>query len=133
MTHCSSVFFADSEHVMADGILCYLTLNLPMHFRVWSRSPVTFKTKLYVIRVNNRFQPLLHHRCCIGIELNNLRWFRKVLEGVEGHLHPSPRCPKNTFSEVFHLKLSNLHHFILSILNLNLILNAKCYCAQHHC
>ena len=48
-----------------------------MHFRVRSRSPVTFKTKLYVTTVNNSFQPLpifrhkeLHLRCCIGLELS---------------------------------------------------------------
>ena len=29
-----------------------------MHFRVGSRSPVTFRTKLYVTTVNSSFQPL---------------------------------------------------------------------------
>ena len=32
---------------MVDGILYCLNLNLSTHFRVGSRSPATFKTKLY--------------------------------------------------------------------------------------
>ena len=35
-----------------------LNLNLYLHFRVWSRSPISFKTKLYVTTVDNIFQPL---------------------------------------------------------------------------
>ena len=58
----------------------------------------------------------LHLRCCIGLELNILTWSTKVLKGIGGNpydlekiwkIHP-PRCPKNTFSKVFH-PLSFLH------------------------
>ena len=62
---------------MADGIPYCLDFNLSMHFRVRSRSPVTFKTKLYVTTVSNSFQPLpifrhkeLHLRGLIGFELS---------------------------------------------------------------
>ena len=47
-----------------------------MHFRVWSRTPVTFKIKLYVKTVKNSFQLLpifcykeLHLRGRIGLDL----------------------------------------------------------------
>ena len=43
---------------MVDGILYCLNLIFSMYFRVRSRSPVTFKTKLYVTIVTNTFQPL---------------------------------------------------------------------------
>ena len=76
--HCPNVFFADFEHVNStDGILYCLNLILSIHFRVRSRSPVTFKIKPCVTTVNNSFQPLpifchkeLHFRCNIGLELN---------------------------------------------------------------
>ena len=76
VTCCSSVFFADFEHVNGrwNTILHWYKF---MHFRVRSRNHVTFKTKLYVTTVNNSFQPLpnfchkeLHLRCCIGFGLN---------------------------------------------------------------
>ena len=43
---------------MTGGILYYLNLNLSMHFRVESRSPVTFKMKLSITTVNNSSQLL---------------------------------------------------------------------------
>ena len=58
MTHCCSVFLLTLNMWIADGILYRLNLNWSMHFRVGSRSPLAFKTKLYVTTVNNSFQPL---------------------------------------------------------------------------
>ena len=49
------VFFADFELVNGGWNTYSLNANLSMHFRVGSRSPVTFRTKLYVITVNNGF------------------------------------------------------------------------------
>ena len=113
---------------MVDGTLYCLNLNLYMHFRVGSRRPATFNMRLYVTAVNNSFQSLpvfchkgLHLRCCIGLELNIVIWFTKIIKGtggwgVEGgtpmikcnlgkiRKTNSPRCPKNTFPEVFHIK-----------------------------
>ena len=47
-----------------------------MHFRVGSRSPLAFKTKLYVTTVNNSFQPLAPSSML-----------------VSGELHPEEHCP----------------------------------------
>ena len=62
---------------MADEKLYCLNLNLSMHFRVSTRSPVTFKIRLYVTTVNNSFQTLpifcyeeVHLGGCIGLDLN---------------------------------------------------------------
>ena len=49
-------FYGDLEPVKVDIILYCLNLNLSMDFRVGSKSPVTFKTKLCVIAVNSSFQ-----------------------------------------------------------------------------
>ena len=58
---------------------------------------------------NYFFLKKLHLRCCIELEYI-LTWSTKVLKGIGGKLydlekiwkiHP-PRCPKNTFPEVFH-------------------------------
>ena len=40
---------------MADGIPSCHNLNLSMHFRVGYRSPVTFKTKLYVTTFSSQY------------------------------------------------------------------------------
>ena len=40
---------------MVDGTLYCLNQNVSMHFRVGSKSPVTFKTKLCVATVNSIF------------------------------------------------------------------------------
>ena len=90
-TRCCSVvcFLLILKIKMVDDLLYCLNLNLSMHFRVRSRSPVTFKAKLYVTTVNNSFQPLpifcrkeLHLRCCIGLELNIVIWSAKILKGI---------------------------------------------------
>ena len=117
---------------MADAILHCVNLNLSMHFRVGSRNPAIFNMKLYRTTVNNSFQslPIFHHkelhlRCCIGLALNFLTWFTKILEDIWAHsslpapmieyslgkiwkTHP-PRCSKNTYLEVFSIKFSFLH------------------------
>ena len=102
-------FFSNFEHVMADGILYCLNLNLSMYFRVGSRSPVTFKTNLYVTTVNNSFRLLASSLMLHRRELNNMTWSTKILKSIDFTLgkiwktHPH-RCPKNTFSEVFRIK-----------------------------
>ena len=63
------MLFGDFEHVMANGIL---NLNLSIYFKVQSRSPVTFKMKLYVLTVNNSFQPLAPSFMLHRGELNNV-------------------------------------------------------------
>ena len=82
---------------MVEGILYCLNLDLSMDFRVRSRSPVTFKRKLYVTTVNNSFQslPIFYHkelqlRCCIGLDLNNVTWSTKILKGTGDHPSPTP-------------------------------------------
>ena len=113
------------EHVNDRWNTLLPNLNLSMPFRIGFRSPVTFKTKLYVTTVNNNFQPLpifchkeLHLRCCIGLELNIVTWYTKILKGIGDHSHQMPhpmikcnlekiwktnprRCPKNTLPEIF--------------------------------
>ena len=108
---------------MPHGILCCLYLNLPMCFRVRSRSHVSL-SQSYVTTFNNSFQPLpifchkkLHLRCCIGLELN-LVTSAKILKSI-GSIFPlpmikcnlgkiwkthCPRYPKTTFPDVFHIK-----------------------------
>ena len=108
---------------MLHGILCCLYLNLPMCFRVRSRSHVSL-SQSYVTTFNNSFQPLpifchkkLHLRCCIGLELN-LVTSAKILKSI-GSIFPlpmikcnlgkiwkihCPRYPKTTFPDVFHIK-----------------------------
>ena len=81
-------FFSNFEHVMADGILYCLNLNLSMYFRVGSRSPVTFKTNLYVTTVNNSFRLLASSLMLHRRELNNMTWSTKILKSIEGHLPP---------------------------------------------
>ena len=53
---------------MTDRILYCLNLNLSLHLRFGSKSPVTFKMKLYVAWVNNSFQllPFLSQRAVMG-------------------------------------------------------------------
>ena len=60
-----------------------------MCFRVRSRSPLTFKTKLSVTTVNSGLQLLpifcrkeLHLRCGMGLELDIVVRSRKVLKGI---------------------------------------------------
>ena len=110
-------FFADFEHVMADVIFYCLNLNLSIYLKVQSRSPVTFKMKLYVLTVNNSFQPLapsfMLHRG------NWLMWHDPqnskrnrgspptslIIQCTLGKIwktHP-PRCPKTRFPKVFHI------------------------------
>ena len=102
VTCCSSVFFANFEHVNGrwNTLLHWYKF---MHFRVRSRNHVTFKTKLYVTTVNNSFQSLpnfcqkeLHLRCCIGFGLNIAQcilhivaWSTKIWKGFGGHV-PTP-------------------------------------------
>ena len=52
------------------------------------RSPVTFKTKLYVTTVSS-LQPIfchkeLHPSCCIRLELNIVAWSSKILKDIGG-------------------------------------------------
>ena len=91
-----------------------------MHFRVGSRIPVTFKTKLYVLTVNNSFQSLhifchkeFYLRCYMMLELNIVTLSTKILEGIGWHWTKSstnlgkiwkthsPRCPKKHFQRFF--------------------------------
>ena len=85
------------------------------------KSPVTFKTKLYVTTVNNSFQPLpifchkeLHLRCHIGLELNVVT-STKILKAIGGHhLHDQEKLTrldtlKIHFQRFFCIKLSFLH------------------------
>ena len=104
---------------MADGILYCLNPDLSIYFKVQSRSPVTLKMKLYVLTVNNSFQPLAPSFMLHRGELNNVTWSTKnskrnqvlpptplIIECTLGKIwktHP-PRCPKNRFLEVFHIK-----------------------------
>ena len=62
-----------------------------MCFRVGSRSPMTFKTKLSVTTVNSSFQviPIFYHkelylRYCIGLVLNIVTWSMKHLKDMGG-------------------------------------------------
>ena len=80
---------------LPDGILYCFNLNLYFPFRVGCRSPVTFKTELYVTTFKNSFQLLpisfhkvLHLSCCIGLKLNIVTRFTKFLKGIRGH--PAP-------------------------------------------
>ena len=96
-----------------------------MHFRVGSRSPVTFEAKLYVTKVNNSFLPLFifcykeHHvRCCIGLTLNIVTWSTNRYQG-----HPSSwssatlgKYEKLTFLDAFKI------HF-QKFFELNLVLH----------
>ena len=68
-------------------------LNLSTSFRVVSRSPLTFKTKLSVTTINESFQllPIFCHkellfRCCIGLVLNIVAWYMKHLKDMRKHL-----------------------------------------------
>ena len=74
---------------MTDRMLYCLDLNLSTsYFRVGSRNPVLFKTKLFVTSLSNSFQPLcifcqkeLHLRCFIGLELNIVT-SRKIVKNI---------------------------------------------------
>ena len=84
LTHCFIDFSLTSNMKMVDGIFYCLNLNLSMHFRVGSRSLVTFKTELFITSVNCSFQSFpifchkqLHLRCCIELESNIVTWFSK--------------------------------------------------------
>ena len=109
---------------MADGILYCLNLNLSVHFRVGSRGPVTFKTKLYVTTVNNSLQLLpvfcqkeIHLRCCIGLELNIVTKSIKILKGFRGHFSRSSatlgKYEKHTLQDA--LKIHFQRFFALSV------------------
>ena len=74
LVYCSSDFLLTFNILMPDVILSCLNVNLSVSFRVWLRSPVTFKTKFYVT-INTSVQQLpifchkvLRHRCCIKLE-----------------------------------------------------------------
>ena len=124
MTLCSSVvFFAASDHVMADGILYCFNPDLSIYFKVQSRSPVTFKMKVYVLTVNNSFQPLAPSFMLHGGELNNVTWSTKILKGIKCHLPPllllsAPlgKYEKLTLQDA--LKIDFRRFFTLSILHL---------------
>ena len=65
---CSSVIFADFEHVNANWNTIALIKICQCVSDLWA---VIFKTKLSVTTVNNSFfHKELHLRCCIGLELN---------------------------------------------------------------
>ena len=100
---------------MLDGILhCLNNLNLSICFSQ-SRSPVTCKIKLYITTANNSFQSLpifcykeLHLKCCLGLELNNVKQSTKTLKHIDGTPHYWVKpweimrnslsyMPKNTF------------------------------------
>ena len=57
-------FFADFDNADARCNTLSPLSNLSMHFRVGSRSPVTFKTKLCVATVDNSFRavPIFCHK-----------------------------------------------------------------------
>ena len=102
-------FFVDFEHVNGRWKTSSLNLNLSMYFRVGFRSPVTFKMKLYVTKVSNTFWPLpifchkeLHLRGRIELDLNIVTWSTNI-ECILWKIWKTypPRCPKNTYSEVF--------------------------------
>ena len=97
-----------------------------MYFRVRSRSPVTFKMKLYVTRVNNSFQLLLfffhkelHLRCCKGLELNIVTWSTKILKRYQGspslfHLMCAITCAyTSTCTTTLMCAKNSMHHFCL--------------------
>ena len=116
-------FFAGFEHVMADGILYCFNLNLSIYLKVRSRSPVTFKMKLYVLTVNNSFQPLAPSFMLHRGDLNNVTWSRKTLKGIEGHLPPFLllRAPLGKYEKLTlldALKIDFQRFFTLSILHL---------------
>ena len=89
-------------------------------------APVTFKTKLFETTVKS-FQPLLifcykenHLRCYIGLELNIVTWFKKILKGIGEH----PPCAIATLGEyekftlLDALKIHSQCFFTLSFLHL---------------
>ena len=101
---CSGVFIVSFEYIkhvflkffllflnmeMTDRMLYCLDLNLSTsYFRVGSRNPVLFKTKLFVTSLSNSFQPIcifclkeLHLRCFIGLELNIVT-SRKIAKSI---------------------------------------------------
>ena len=108
---CFFFFLLTVNMQTANRILYYLNRSFSMHFRGSSRICVT--------KVNKSFQPLsifclkkFHLRFCIGLVFNILTWSAKVLKHIRGKLydlekiwktHP-PRCPKNTFPEVFRIE-----------------------------
>ena len=108
---------------MLDGILhCLNNLNnlsFSINFRVGSKRPVTFKTKLYVTTVNNSFQPLpifchkeLHLRSFLGHELNILKRSTKILKGI-GHTHHPPlpmiECNLEIYEKLTFLDAPKIH------------------------
>ena len=95
--HVVLVFFADFEHANDVCTTYSLNINLSMHFRVGSRSPVTFKSKLCVKAVNNSFQPLpifchkdVHVGCSILLKLDIVtstkRYWGSSLPSIECNL-----------------------------------------------
>ena len=75
-------------YIFLHGILFSFKQNLSMCIRVETTSTAIFKMKLYQT-VSNSLQPLpifchkeLHLRCCIGPELNIVRWSIKFLKGI---------------------------------------------------
>ena len=59
-----------------------------MCFRVGSRSPVTFKTKISVTTIDNIYllpifcKKKLHLRCCMGLVLSAVTRPAKILRGI---------------------------------------------------
>ena len=124
---------------MADGILCCLNLNLSMHFRIGSKGPVTFKTRLYgttVKTVSSRYLFFVRKNSILYVA-EGLNWIlyynRKSSKSYQGTLltiqcnlekiwktHP-PRCPKNTFPEILRIKCFHLISNGLNGVNINLL------------
>ena len=96
MTFCSSVFYADFEHVNSrwNTLLDESKFIYVFQSQIY-RSPVTFKTKLFVTTANH-FQPLpifvIESSILgpgIGLELNVVTWSTRIMIGFEDHLLPS--------------------------------------------
>ena len=90
---CLNVFLQTLNMWMPDGILYCLNLNLSIRFRVSYRSPATLNAK----HCNNSQQPFsattnffchreLHLRGCVGLEVNIVTWYAKILKGFGGTL-----------------------------------------------
>ena len=93
MTHCFFFFLVTMQ--MVDGILC-LNINLSTHFRVGSRSPATFKTKLYQQQSTTVSS---HHLFCITKS--------SILDVAKGLIQNTLNTISNTLT-----KLMEFHHVI---------------------
>ena len=90
---CLNVFLLTLNMWMPDGILYCLNLNLSIRFRVGYRGPATLNAK----HCNNSQQQFsattnffchreLHLRGCVGLEVNIVTWYAKILKGIGGTL-----------------------------------------------